>query len=320
MDFITKFTKKSESGNIVYLTCSKRGNNSKNCPGKAKFNRKSGLVEIYKECKNEINLHTTMDFEKFKEHYDKNNFEGLNMELRLYQTYYIKCLIIDNKIRDYTDANEKFYIRFKKKLILNEEYFRKIKYNILGGVNNMSLEDICKSLKINDNDIRVDIYTIKSKYKNPKNKQLEYREQNIIVLGKKKMIDYLNSEKYSQYGIDATFKVIPRSLKPYKLITLYAIDPINNKTVIASLIFIKYMDKDSLDALFRQLTATFNFSPICITTDYDNAQITALKNCSLFKKTPYIIACLFHLSQSYIRKFKQLKIMKQKRIKDPTNY
>ena len=48
------------------------------------------------------------------------------------------------------------------------------------------------------------------------------------------------------------------------------------------------MDKNSLDFLLIQLFASFNFLPICVTTDYDNAHISALKNCKLFKKEPYI--------------------------------
>ena len=61
MDFITEFQKKSETGNIVYLTCSKRGHNSQNCKGKAKYNKNTGKVEIYEQCKKEnTNLNTPL--------------------------------------------------------------------------------------------------------------------------------------------------------------------------------------------------------------------------------------------------------------------
>ena len=49
-DYITNFTKKSESGNIIYLVCTKRGYNSKDCNGKAKYNKKIGIVTIYAKC------------------------------------------------------------------------------------------------------------------------------------------------------------------------------------------------------------------------------------------------------------------------------
>ena len=47
MEFITEFNKKYEKSNIVYLACSKRGTNSDICRDKVKYNKKSGLVQIY---------------------------------------------------------------------------------------------------------------------------------------------------------------------------------------------------------------------------------------------------------------------------------
>lgn len=41
-DFITTFTKRFQKGNLIYLTCSKRGSNSNKCLGKAK-----GKIIIY---------------------------------------------------------------------------------------------------------------------------------------------------------------------------------------------------------------------------------------------------------------------------------
>ena len=35
------------------------------------------------------------------------------------------------------------------------------------------------------------------------------------------MIEYLDCKNCTQYGIDFTYKIIPKSLKPYKLMTIY---------------------------------------------------------------------------------------------------
>ena len=56
----------------------------------------------------------------------------------------------------------------------------------------------------------VDIVLIKSEILN-KNRELEKREQNIIIIGDKDMINYLNKEKGKQVGLNCTFKIIPRS-------------------------------------------------------------------------------------------------------------
>lgn len=168
MDFIMDFSKKSETGNIVYLTCSKRGHNSQNWKGKAKYYKNTGKVKIYEQCKNDPNLHRSIDFDSFYENYKKNNLEHLDVKLRLYQKYYIKCLFLDNKIHNYTDAIEQLSFRFKEKFILYEDYIRKIKNEIFGGVNNLSIEELCTALKILDREIRIDIYPIKMEYKNKK--------------------------------------------------------------------------------------------------------------------------------------------------------
>ena len=68
------------------------------------------------------------------------------------------------------------------------------------------------------------------------------REQKIIIIGHSKMIEYLHYNKDKQFGIDCTFKIIPRSFKPYKLMTIYALDNNCNKTNIAAFICVKFID------------------------------------------------------------------------------
>ena len=82
--------------------------------------------------------------------------------------------------------------------------------------------------------------------------------------------------------------------------TIYSIDTINKKTILAALILLKYTDKYSLNKLFSILQALYNFSPIIITTDFDMAQIIGLKECDNITKTPYIVTCLFNYGQAII--------------------
>ena len=44
--------------------------------------------------------------------------------------------------------------------IIKEAFFRKIKNSILGSVNNIILENLCKSFSLNNIDIKVAIYPI----------------------------------------------------------------------------------------------------------------------------------------------------------------
>ena len=125
------------------------------------------------------------------------------------------------------------------------------------------------------------------------------------------MIKYLDDKNGKQYGVDFTFKVIPKSFSPYKLMSIYCIDNIENKTIIAAFVLLKYKDTNSLLKIFGILRATFNFSPKTVTTDFDYSLIKAIKNCNLFIDKPYVIACLFHYSQAILKKCKKLNLYKK---------
>ena len=253
-----------------------------------------------------------MDFEEFKEKYKKNNNKNIDMNLYIYQKYYVQYNIIEKKILNYVSCIDLFKNEYKDiDFKITEDSFQKIKTSILGSVKNKTIEDICKSLKYNNNDNIVEIYPINTEFKNHNN-IIEKRNQNIILIGNKEMITYLNSEKATQYGIDCTYRIIPRSYKPYKLLTIYAIDTIKNKSIIAAIICIKYTDYESFKKLFSLLNAIYYFSPVCITTDFSFPQIKALKDCHSFKKKPYIICCIFHYSQCILKKLKEYKIIKKK--------
>ena len=57
----------------------------------------------------------------------------------------------------------------------------------------------------------------------------------------------------TQYGIDCMYKIIQNSFKPYKLMTIYSINPDKNISNIVALISIKYTDSESLIKLLSLL-------------------------------------------------------------------
>ena len=52
---------------------------------------------------------------------------------------------------------------------------------MFGGVNYLSINDLCKSLVITDRYIRIEFYPIKSKYKNKKLKKIKYVNKNYFI-------------------------------------------------------------------------------------------------------------------------------------------
>ena len=111
--------------------------------GKARFNKNTGDVEIYEKCLNINNNHLQIDFEIFKKCYISNNYENIDMSIRLYQKYFIKCLFLYTNINTYKDELNQFNIIFKEvKFNINENIFSKIKSSVLGSYNNKTIEDV----------------------------------------------------------------------------------------------------------------------------------------------------------------------------------
>lgn len=312
-EFLTTFNRKSESGNLVYLVCSKRGYDGKACKGKAKFDRNKGIVYIYDKCDNNKNNHNIIDYEYFREMYNQDNYKNIDFNLYIYQKLYIKCLFEDNLINNYSEAINKFNGKFKNiKFKLSEYIVQNIKRETIGGLNNLNIEELCKTLALNNENIHISIYPIQSEYKNANSSDITIREQNIIIIGHKEMLKYLDSKYAKMYGIDCTYKIIPKSYNPYKLMTIYSIESKLKKSIIAAFICLKYNDYNSLIKIFSLLNALYSFSPISVNCDFDKAQIKAIKNCNLFNKKPYVIPCLFHYAQSIMRKLKAVKLFKKK--------
>ena len=91
--------------------------------------------------------------------------------------------------------------------------------------------------------------------------------------------------------------------------TVYTIDPKNNRTILTALILLKFADENSLIKIFSLLSALYNFSPTYVTTDFNFSKINTLKKTETFKKKPYIICCLFHYAQTILKKMEKLNIL-----------
>ena len=87
------------------------------------------------------------------------------------------------------------------------------------------------------------------------------------------MIKGLNKQYAKQYSIDYTIRIIPNCYKPYKLMTIYSNNNMNNIINITVLLCLKYNDSESLKKIFSKLNISYNFNQISINTDFDSAQI-----------------------------------------------
>lgn len=112
-EYITEFTKKKETDNYIYLVCTKRGPKGYKCPGKAKFDKKNFTVYIYEKCDNNNKIHNIiMKYEQFKDKINKNSTEIIDINLKIYQKFYIQYLFEEGKINNFTEASEYFKKNF----------------------------------------------------------------------------------------------------------------------------------------------------------------------------------------------------------------
>ena len=247
MEFITEFNKEYEKSNIVYLECSKWGTNSDIYRGKAKYNKKSILVQINEKYSNNIYWLYYLKFDKSKEMYNTNNYANLDMSLLSFQKYYVKCLLLDNIANTFLECDVQFKRIFKNiKYILTDENISKIKTSILGTSKYSNIIELTKSLKLINKDLNIDVYQIKIEYINKKKENI-IKEKNIIVIGTENMLSLLYKNNSIQFGIDATFKIIPKYFKKYKLITIYGTDKNNNIKKLACFICVWCMDSKSFN-------------------------------------------------------------------------
>lgn len=107
------------------------------------------------------------------------------------------------------------------------------------------------------------------------------------------MIKYLDKDMSYIWYSNITFKLIPKSLKPYKSMTVYTIDPKNNRTILTALILLKFADENSLIKIFSLLSALYNFSPTYVTTDFNFSKINTLKKQKHLKRNLILFVVYF---------------------------
>ena len=123
----------------------------------------------------------------------------------------------------------------------------------------MSLEECVQKLK--DPIYNLKIYTTDIKYtiKNSKNNKEEDRTQKIMVFGIKERMELFKNKNIKEYFIDITFQIIPKCYRPYKLMTIASLDPLNNHTILICFVLLVFTDSLSYKKIFSYLNENFCF-------------------------------------------------------------
>ena len=112
------------------------------------------------------------------------------------------------------------------------------------------------------------------------------------------MRELINNSVIYNYFMDVTYKIIPKTQKPYKLMTITTVNNKNNTTNLCALIGIIYEDYLSFLLHSQIINNFYKFEPKIIHIDFSLSERKALNLDSLFKRPPIIISYFFHFSQS----------------------
>lgn len=164
------------------------------------------------------------------------------MNLKKMQKYFNRSMFKANVATDINTAKRLFYIYFNINIRLSKEELNKEKHLGLGIYNKLDIISLCKKITDEDKNIKVHSVDIFYDYINNKNKK-ENREEKVVALTTDLMKAKLSVENINNYFIDVTYKIIPKSFRRYKMMTIACKDKITNITYICALILLKYEDK-----------------------------------------------------------------------------
>jgi hypothetical protein len=185
-----------------------------------------------------------------------------------------------------------------KNLILSRYKINNIKFQYSDKFNNLSLEELVKTIKNDSYELEVKTFDTKYIYSFFKNKQhiKENREEKIIIFGKKDNLNLSENDKRKEFFIDTTFRIVPKKFRPYKCMTISSI--IDSNIKIYCFILYKFQDKINYERIFTYLKENFNFIPKIVHIDYEKPLYMTFKNQKIYEKKITTVFCFFHYIKS----------------------
>ena len=145
---------------------------------------------------------------------------------------------------------------------------------------------------------------VKYEFDSYNNKKIE-RNEKIIIFGNKERLSLMKNKEYIEYFMDIMFKIIPKSFRPYKLLTLASLDNRNKKSIVIGFVLFIFMDSISFLKIFEYLNNNFKFSPLIIHSDYEKGIALALQKAKFFENNVIHVKCFFHFVKSIREKLKK---------------
>ena len=128
-------------------------------------------------------------------------------------------------------------------MILSRYEINNIKFQYNYKFNNISLEELMKTVTNDSYELEVKAFDTKYIYSFFKNKPnlKENREEKIIIFGKKDNLNLSENDKRKEFLLDTTFRIVPKKFRPNKYMTISSI--IDSNIKIYCFILYKFQDK-----------------------------------------------------------------------------
>ena len=124
--------------------------------------------------------------------------------------------------------------------------YQKLKIKYQEPLNNLSLEELIKKIEVPNFEVEKYIVDFKYNIKINNNTEEVERIEKILVFGLKDRLKIFQNKDYKEFFIDITFKIVPKVFRPYKLMSLAAVNHKEKKGIFSMFCIIKIFRQNLL--------------------------------------------------------------------------
>ena len=233
-------------------------------------------------------------YDEFIKLIEDKKFDNLDFTDIKIQTFFVYYLINKNNEIDNSTIINKFNSIAKYEFKVSRSNISKIRKKLTDNCKGNDIYELIKKLKLQIPNLIVNVHDIS--YEIKIKKQAETRTQRIIYFGTKDRLEKLNNKICEEFFADVTFQIIPKKMRPYKLLIISGIAKGEIKATSLCFVLIKYIDSVSYGRVFNYLFENYNFLPKILQTNYEKTLKKAINDNIYFKNITYNSHCFFHFA------------------------
>ena len=213
--------------------------------------------------------HEMIFYDEFIKLIEDKKFDKLDFTDIKIQNFFVYYLINKNNEIDNSTIINKFNSIAKCEFKVSRSNISKIRKKLTDNYKGNDIYELIEKLKLQFPNLIVNAHDIS--YEIKLKKQSENRTQRIIYFGTKDRLEKLNNKICEEFFADVTFEIIPKKMRPYKLLIISGIAKGEIKANSLCFVLIKYIDSISYGRVFNYLFENYNFLQKILQRDYEKA-------------------------------------------------